>query len=298
MPRSVMILLFAAFSLLALGIEPGQAAKEPQVAMCHCPAGNPDNCHAILVSAAAATTHLQHGDYYIGLDYFSSPLMEVVEGLAGNALTFDGVTDRMQVPHSSSLQFSTDSITALMWIKPDVGDSGWRTLLSKGSEWPIPLYLSLFDNQVFLTMAGPLDSTWVTDVTVPPDEWTSLAVRYAPGAVQLFKDGVLVDQHPAFGSLALSGNTDPLFVGFNTLWPEEVFDGLVDEVHLFDRALTDSEIALLHANPGGPVPIIDEVARFSMDALVVDGAIQKVEDLSPNHNDGILNLTAQEAVCD
>jgi hypothetical protein len=37
-----------------------QQSGEPKVTICHCPPGNPDNCHTIHVGAKAAATHLEH----------------------------------------------------------------------------------------------------------------------------------------------------------------------------------------------------------------------------------------------
>ena len=35
---------------------------QPKIAVCHCPPGNPDNCHTIVIGALAVDAHLAHGD--------------------------------------------------------------------------------------------------------------------------------------------------------------------------------------------------------------------------------------------
>ena len=53
------------------------------------------------------------------------------------------------------------------------------------------------------------------------------------------------------GSLLTSGN--PLRIGGNTIWGE-YFDGLIDEVRIYNRALSLGEIQTDMSTPIGPTP--------------------------------------------
>ena len=72
------------------------------------------------------------------------------------------------------------------------------------------------------------------------EPWTHLAATYDGAAVRLYVDGPRSPQAPAPGSLAVSG--DPLRIGGNAVWGEW-FNGLIDDVRVYNRALTASEAA-------------------------------------------------------
>ena len=44
------------------------------------------------------------------------------------------------------------------------------------------------------------------------------------------------------GSRTITTSTGALRIGANTIWPEEAFQGLIDEVRIYNRALTLAEL--------------------------------------------------------
>jgi hypothetical protein len=57
-----------------------------------------------------------------------------IGGVAGNALSFDGIDDYLAVPNSASIDFGDEDFTISFWIKgqdPDV--SSGKRLFEKGS---------------------------------------------------------------------------------------------------------------------------------------------------------------------
>ena len=70
----------------------------------------------------------------------------------------------------------------------------------------------------------------------------------------LYVDGVLDVSQPATGSI--SQNSDPVCIGENPVLGRVLFDGLIDEVSIYNRALTASEIqAIYTAGSGGKCPL-------------------------------------------
>ena len=69
--------------------------------------------------------------------------------------------------------------------------------------------------------------------------WTHLAATYNASALRLYVNGVQVGSLARTGSLAVSGN--PLRIGGNNIW-SEWFNGVIDEVRVYNRALSASEI--------------------------------------------------------
>src|SRR5204863_2258476 len=88
----------------------------------------------------------------------------------------------------------------------------------------------------------------------PVNVWSHVALTYDGTAMRLFQDGVEVGSQAQTGAIVTTAGS--LRIGGNTIWPEW-FDGLIDEVRVYNRALSASEIATDMNTPitgGGPVP--------------------------------------------
>ena len=84
---------------------------------------------------------------------------------------------------------------------------------------------------------------------LPLNTWTHLAATYSSGALRIYVNGVLVSTQAGTGSIASS--TLPLRIGGNTIWGE-YFAGRIDEVKIYNRVLSVTEIAADMA--GGTTP--------------------------------------------
>ena len=76
-----------------------------------------------------------------------------------------------------------------------------------------------------------------------------MAVSYDGTALRLFVNGVEVDSRPLSGSMLTS--TGVLRIGGNSVW-SEFFAGRIDEIRIYNRALTPAEIASDMAAPINP----------------------------------------------
>ena len=70
---------------------------------------------------------------------------------------------------------------------------------------------------------------------------------YDGSTIQLFVDGVLADSVSAPG--ALNTTTAPLYIGAHDASADQnTFNGLIDEVRFYDRALSADEVAARYAD--------------------------------------------------
>lgn len=85
---------------------------------------------------------------------------------------------------------------------------------------------------------------------IRPTDWHDIVVRYRGAVLELFVDGVLVDEEWPIGSLR-SGNTEPCLIGAESYGGQVKggFHGLIDHAALWDRALTDAEVEHLSGGP-------------------------------------------------
>jgi hypothetical protein len=167
------------------------------------------------------------------------------DGRFGNALVFDGVDDWVTAPDAPSLNLAS-GMTLMAWVFPTAhGDGVWRNVLLKeraGGE-VFSLYSNVDTNvpTVYVVSAAapgtPLDVRGTSQL--PVNTWTHLAATYDGTSLRLFVSGAQVGTRAVSGPLLTSSGT--LRIGGNSVWGE-FFQGRIDEVRVYNRALTQAEI--------------------------------------------------------
>ena len=175
-------------------------------------------------------------------------------GRFGAALSFDGVNDYVTIADSASLDLTT-RMTLEAWVYP-TASSGWRTVVLK--EIPGELSYAIYSRDDAARASGwgyigasPVSTASTSSVTL--NAWTHLAVTYDGAALRLYRNGALESTRAISGSLVTSSN--PLRIGGNLIWGE-YFAGRIDEVRIYNRALTQAEIQsdMNTAIGGAPAP--------------------------------------------
>jgi Concanavalin A-like lectin/glucanases superfamily len=87
--------------------------------------------------------------------------------------------------------------------------------------------------------AGGSESEVSGPAQLPLNAWSHVAVTYDSVALKLYVDGTAVATRALTAPIVTS--TGALTIGGNTVWPEW-FNGLIDEVRVYERALTAAEI--------------------------------------------------------
>ncbi len=159
-------------------------------------------------------------------------------GKFGSALSFDGINDWVTVDDHATLDL-TSGMTLEAWVKPSAL-SGWRTALIKEAASGLAYALYAHDSSprpaAYIRIGG--DLTTPGSAALPTNAWTHLASTYDGTRLRLFVNGVET-------STAVSGSIEqsarPLRIGGNALWGE-YFSGLIDEVRVYNRALSAAEI--------------------------------------------------------
>jgi hypothetical protein len=168
---------------------------------------------------------------------------QFVAGRFGNALSFDGVNDWVEVTDSVSLELST-GMTLEAWVNPSVA-AGWNTVLLKeaGAGMSYELYSNNDVNRpaaYFTVPSGAIRAVTGT-AAVGASTWTHLAVTYDGASMRMYVNGVLVRTTARTGTILAEDG--PLHIGGNQVWGGEWFSGLIDEVRIYNRALSAAEIA-------------------------------------------------------
>lgn len=180
------------------------------------------------------------------------------DGYFGKALSFDGVDDYVEVGHRASLIPSEITIEA--WIYP----SSWThtpkavALVTKRTAFGNGYFLFHYGATSPITFdwgGSSGDNRWKTGYNPPLNTWTHLAVTRNSAGRALYVNGVLYSSTTHAGAPALVSTTSPLRVGCDSMAARYPFQGTIDEVRIWNRALTDDEIAYHYALQNWPIDI-------------------------------------------
>ncbi len=158
----------------------------------------------------------------------------MVEGKVGGALEFDGVGSYVEVPDHESLQL-WEKHTLEAWIYQMESRSS-RIIDKIGAGTANGPHLDTHPGTNLRSCAGNCISTAVTYTL---EEWHHVAVTFDDGEVKLYLDGS-VEGEGAVGS-PLAGNTLTLKVAADSNG-QNLFRGIIDEVRVYNQALSEEEI--------------------------------------------------------
>ncbi len=183
-------------------------------------------------------------------------------GASGQAASFDGFDDHIEVPDSSLFAFGTSDFTVAFWVQFNDLLDNYNGLLSKDT-YANGIYTArgfLFNIDDFNGGIGML----TRDVVVGSGSvaharydasnfetgvWHHLVGLRLANVVYLYVDGQL--RATAQEPLPVNVSSDaPLLIG--SLYQQQYVNGLIDEVHIYNRALTESEVASLYTETLDP----------------------------------------------
>jgi hypothetical protein len=171
------------------------------------------------------------------------------QGKYGGALSFDGINDWVTVNDTAALDLTT-GMTLEAWVRPS-SLSDWRTVLLKQGSGGLTYSLyasnddSLPESDIYVggdKMAGAPEALLL-------NAWSHLAATYDGTRLRLYVNGVEVGSRSLSGAMATS--TGVLRIGGNSVW-DEFFEGGIDEIRIYNRALTPAEILADMVTPINP----------------------------------------------
>jgi fibronectin type 3 domain-containing protein len=162
-------------------------------------------------------------------------------GKFGSALSFDGVNDWVTVADANTLDLTT-GMTLEAWVNPSALGTSWRTAVFK--ETTNYYAYALYGNTGTTRPSGNLlvagtDFDQRGSAALPVNAWSHIAATYDGASLRLYVNGTQVGTQAASGSI--SASTGVLRMGGNNIWAEW-FQGLIDEVRVYNRALSATEI--------------------------------------------------------
>ena len=173
------------------------------------------------------------------------------DGRDGGGADFAAGSDAgITIPDSASLNFS-GGITIAAWVKMDGDSIGGATILSKSDadvandSWVAWASKGGMGGDMGAGFGSANDDS---GIVVPDGSWQYVAMTYDGtdgGNISFYLDGAQVTSRASSASGIVADST-ALHIGSSPGGSPEDFSGIMDEVRLYDRALSSSEVADLY----------------------------------------------------
>ena len=154
-------------------------------------------------------------------------------GRFGNALRF-GAGAMVTVNDSTSLDLSA-GMTLEAWVNPTSISASWADIIYKATD---VYFLMGSTPQGQAPAVGGTFAANISGSVLPVNTWSHLAATYDGSVLRLYANGLLIASRPQTGAIQTS--TGLLSIGGDA--SGQNWNGMIDEVRIYNRALAPQEI--------------------------------------------------------
>lgn len=168
-------------------------------------------------------------------------------GAPNRAYSFNGSSSYISVPASASLNSPTTACTQAAWVYlygTSLVGSGFNPLIMKSVTAENAFMYRMIANPDYI---GAAFNTWDTaqsaGQTTPLNTWHHVATVFNGSTVRYFYDGAYIGSQPM--AMTITADNRALTIGADVPGILEIFNGKIDDVCIYNRALTDADILQL-----------------------------------------------------
>jgi len=184
-------------------------------------------------------------------------------GAADSAYSFDGQNSYISIPSSPSLESPSTQLTMSAWVYLDgpsqVGQP-FSPIITKTNNGANE-FMYRFDIDIDLTGFYAGTNNWNSNVGVPYafqlNQWYMVSAVLDSDSAYLFLDDTLVASIPY--TTSIQQDASPLEFGRDTPGYIEIFNGKIDDIGIWNRALSHDEITAVYSGiPLGTANAVNE----------------------------------------
>ena len=166
---------------------------------------------------------------------------EDINGKIGRALEFGGNTEHDYVDLEQK-EFLLQEFSLMVWVKP-YNVAGRRNIISKHDEW---FNFQLDEGKVSLSGKYPWREQILSENSAEENKWYHVAaVRFLNGTAIVYLNGEK-EGEGELPDLETNKQIEPLVIGsYDSGWADN-FEGRIDEVRIYNKALTSEEIKKIY----------------------------------------------------
>jgi len=180
------------------------------------------------------------GTLYLGTSGNTNISDAWISGKVGNALNFDGVDDTVNIPNENFAGLTDFTMSA--WIKAKGVHKNYDGAIIASGNWNFGKWwsFSLMQNNDGIRVRIPNVSTMPYSFEL--DRWYQVTITRDGSTLYYYVDGLIIGSEPC-DSFALVSDASNTMIGRETyLGGYFAFNGAIDEVAIYSRALTAEEI--------------------------------------------------------
>ena len=188
------------------------------------------------------------GDNGTGLDC-------TVSGKYGTGCDLDGTDDYVKISTTVGGNFDRDQITFSTWFYPHALSTGTiqRIFQRATSTWGMYLNGSTSALWFYVDTTDDGGSFITSIVTIPStNQWYHAVGTYDGNNIKLYLNGVLMDTDAQTG-LIDNGARAYVSIGSSDETPSQLYNGVIDDARVYNRALSGTEVSQLYNWSPGPV---------------------------------------------
>jgi len=173
-----------------------------------------------------------------------------VNGKYCKALSFDGIDDYVRIEASPSVKIS-NTVTVAAWVKIEGTTNDHQVILAQNYGDESSYVLEFQPNgqtpQFCVLNSYGKRADAISNITIQFGEWVHLVGTYDGVTVRLYVNGALIGTKGLFGPIDVENQ--PVQIGAHTAsWDRNWFNGIIDEVMLYNRAMNAEEIKALYTS--------------------------------------------------
>ncbi|MEK7110427.1 MAG: LamG domain-containing protein, partial [Patescibacteria group bacterium] len=164
-------------------------------------------------------------------------------GVIRGALSFDGVDDYVSIPATSgSLNINANPVTLEAWIKPNSVGGSYKEIVGRGTAASNGYGINLNGNKISLGYHG--GSNFSSAAVLTTGNWYHIVGVIKGANSKIYINGV-ADINT--GTINVVNSTLNGSIGASSVGTTYFFNGLIDEVSIYNAALTAQEIQQRYA---------------------------------------------------
>ena len=203
-----------------------------------------------------------------------------VEGKFGNAGDFNGSSSIINLGDHNVFSPSVNPLSFSLWIKKSTSD--FNSIFSKGASGSYEYALFISGSGVIELQASTLtyssNINLTTSASYSDGNWHHVVAIYDPsGNFKIYVDGS--QQATSSSSLSMGNSSNALIIGRKYENNVDIFNGSIDEVRIFNKALSSTEIITLY-NEVQCIPTIVASQNFQTITYTGNGGTQSTNSLS------------------
>lgn len=224
-------------------------------------------------NSADVSGNKNNGAVYGGVTFDSDRM-----GNLNSAAHFNGVNGFIRVPASLSLDTLTESMTVACWFYTESYYSVWASLLSKSVNTSAPRQYSIvYDKDGIISFSHTLVATKILEL----NRWYHIAITREDSIAKCYLDGVLIDSSTMVNDIEQTNF--PLDIGADPHVITEFYHGLIDDIRIYNRILSNEEVSIISSN------------NFDCNALAIHDPGTNLEiKLYPNPTEDVLTIESKD----